>query len=158
MAWTPGYGGGGMGGFNVFTGTHMKSKPGRRVGAPRRSFVEREISKIKRDWVWLIPALRTGKAAYKMYQASKTAKMSKSLSSRADRVLNKVSRGRYGRLSKRNQAVVKFGAVNATGSAATYLANMGLRPLGFALRDFGIGPPIPRRHRKHLVRKRRRRY
>lgn len=162
MAFTAGLGGSGSGGFNVFTGTYMKSKPGRRVGASKRSFKQREIAKFKKDWMWLIPGLKAVKAAKKGYSIYKNIPgmgKSRKIGKRADKMLDRantrVFKSRYTKLSSKQKTAIKWAQINATGSLATWLANKGLRPLGVELSDFGAGPPVPQRYSGWYQKKRR---
>lgn len=156
MAFTAGLGGSGSGGFNIFTGTHMKSKPGRRVGAPKRSWKQRELAKFKKEWTWLIPALGPVKGALRIAKIiEKGRKPSKKVDRFLERANTRVFKGKYTKLSPRQKRAVKWAQINASGSLATWLANKGLRPLGIELGDFGVGPPVPKRYSGWYDKKRR---
>lgn len=155
MAFTGGLGGSGSGGFNIFSGTHMKSKPGRRVGAPKRSFKQQQIDTFKKEWTWLIPGLKLAKGGIKIGKVlQKARKPSKKADQFLERANTKVFKSKYTKLSPKQKTAVKWAQINATGSLATWLANKGLRPLGIELRDFGIGPPVPRGYSKWQDRRR----
>lgn len=155
MAFTGGLGGSGSGGFNIFSGTHMKSKPGRRVGAPKRSFKQQQIDAFKKEWTWLIPGLKLAKGGIKIGKVlQKARKPSKKADQFLERANTKVFKSKYTKLSPKQKTAVKWAQINATGSLATWLANKGLRPLGIELRDFGIGPPVPRGYSKWQDRRR----
>ena len=155
MAFTGGLGGSGSGGFNIFTGTHMKSKPGRRVGAPKRSFKQQQIDTFKREWTWLIPALKFAKGGYKIAKVLRAPrKVSKKADQFLERANTRVFKSKYTNLSSKQKTAVKWAQINASGSLATWLANQGLRPIGIELRDFGIGPPVPRGYSRWQDRRR----
>lgn len=156
MAFTAGLGGSGSGGFNIFTGTHMKSKPGRRVGAPKRSFKQKQIDIFKKEWTWLIPGLKYAKGGLKLAKVlQKARKPTKKADQLLERANTKVFKSRYTKLSPKQKTAIKWAQVNASGSLLTWLANKVLRPAGYELQDFYVGPPVLRGYKKGYWQKKR---
>mgnify|MGYP001327599109 CR=1 FL=1 len=159
MGFTPGLGSGGMGGFNMFTGSHYKSnRPGRRVGAPRKSLWKKEITKIKRDWMWLIPGAQGPKVGFKLWKAYKTSKGGK-LAAKVDRTLDRINirvfGRRYSKLKPKTRKGIKVGQTQLVGQGLTVVGDKMLRDLGLEFEKSPTGHPTGIRRMRWFDKKKR---
>lgn len=158
MGFTPGLGGGGMGGFNVFTGHHYKSnRPGRRVGAPGMNLWEKEWKKVRKEWTWLIPGstgVRVSSKLWKAYKASKGGKIAAKVDRTLDRINIRLFGKRYSKLSPKARKGVKVAQTQLVGAGATTIGDKMLRDLGYQFIKSPTGHPIGIRKTQRWHRKR----